>query len=124
MKIICGFQFELHTTDEQRSALSRNAGCRRFVFNKALELQNERKKTVFLSCATKSYASSLSNGRKRKRLIFLREAMSQPLQQALKDLDRAIADSFRPTSDPARKEWPKFENKRYWRRFSYSAVQA
>ena len=45
MKIICGFQYELHTTDEQRSALSRNAGCRRFVFNKALELQNERKKS-------------------------------------------------------------------------------
>ena len=44
MKIICGFQYELYTTDEQRSALSRNAGCRRFVFNKALELQNERKK--------------------------------------------------------------------------------
>ena len=44
MKIICGFQYELYTTDEQRSALSRNAGCRRFVFNKALELQNERRK--------------------------------------------------------------------------------
>ena len=43
MKIICGFQYELYTTDEQRSALSRNAGCRRFVFNKAL-VQNERKK--------------------------------------------------------------------------------
>ena len=44
MKIICGFQYELYTTDEQRSALSRNAGCRRFVFNKALELQNELRK--------------------------------------------------------------------------------
>ena len=49
MQIICGFQYELYTTDEQRSALSRNAGCRRFVFNKALELQNERKKNG-LSC--------------------------------------------------------------------------
>ena len=38
MKLLCGFKYELLTTDEQRSALSRTAGCRRFVFNKALEL--------------------------------------------------------------------------------------
>ena len=42
---------------------------------------------------------------------FSQRAMSQPLQQALKDLDRAIADSFRPKSDSARKEWPKFKTK-------------
>lgn len=43
MKIFCSFKFELLANDVQRSALSRNAGCRRFVFNKALALQNERK---------------------------------------------------------------------------------
>lgn len=43
MKIVCSFKFELLANDDQRSALSWNAGCRRFVFNKALELQNERK---------------------------------------------------------------------------------
>ena len=32
-------------------------------------------------------------------------------KRQLKDLDRAIADSFRPKSDPARKEWPKFKSK-------------
>ena len=37
--------------------------------------------------------------------------MSQPLQQALRDLDRAIGDSFRPNSDPAHKGWPKFKAK-------------
>ena len=37
--------------------------------------------------------------------------MSQPLQQVLRNLDRAIKDSFRPKGDPARKEWPKFKAK-------------
>lgn len=111
MKIICGFQYELYTTDEQRSALSRNAGCRRFVFNKALELQNERKKSGLSLLRYKELCLELVKWKKEKKTVFLKEAMSQPLQQALKDLDRAIADSFRPKSDSARKEWPKFKSK-------------
>ncbi len=111
MKIICGFQFELHTTDEQRSALSRNAGCRRFVFNKALELQNERRKNGLSLLRYKELCLELVKWKKEEKTVFLKEAMSQPLQQALKDLDRAIADSFRPKSDSARKEWPKFKTK-------------
>ena len=47
----------------------------------------------------------------REKTIFLKEAIAQPLQQSLKDLDRAIADSFRPKRDSARKEWPKFKSK-------------
>ena len=94
MKIICGFQYELYTTDEQRSALSRNAGCRRFVFNKALELQNERKKNSLSLLRYKELCLELVKWKKEEKTVFLKEAMSQPLQQALKDLDRAIADIF------------------------------
>ena len=43
MYLFCNFKYELITDDTRRSALSRFAGCRRAVFNKALELQNERK---------------------------------------------------------------------------------
>ncbi|MFR4434977.1 MAG: helix-turn-helix domain-containing protein [Sutterella wadsworthensis] len=43
MKITCAFQYKLYVDETRRAALSRNAGCRRFVFNKALEIQNERK---------------------------------------------------------------------------------
>ena len=111
MKIICGFQYELYTTDEQRSALSRNAGCRRFVFNKALELQNERKKNGLSLLRYKELCLELVKWKKEEKTVFLKAAMSQPLQQALKDLDRAIADSFRPKSDSAHKEWPKFKSK-------------
>ena len=96
MKIICGIRYELYTTDEQRSALSRNAGCRRFVLNKALELQNEHKKNGLSLLRYKELCLELVKWKKEEKTVFLKEAMSQPLQQALKDLDRAIADSFRP----------------------------
>ena len=43
MKITCAFKYALYVDATRRAALSRNAGCRRFVFNKALDIQNERK---------------------------------------------------------------------------------
>ena len=43
MYIFCNCKYERITDDARRSVLSRFAGCRRVVFNKALELQNDRK---------------------------------------------------------------------------------
>ena len=111
MKIFCSFKFELLANDVQRSALSRNAGCRRFVFNKALALQNERKDQGLKLLSYCEMASELVRWKKDDETSFLKEAMSQPLQQALRDLDQAIRNSFRPKSDPARKEWPRFKVK-------------
>lgn len=111
MKIFCSFKFELLANDVQRSALSRNAGCRRFVFNKALALQNERKDQGLKLLSYCEMASELVRWKKGDETSFLKEAMSQPLQQALRDLDQAIRNSFRPKSDPARKEWPRFKVK-------------
>ena len=112
MKIVCSFKFELLASEVQRSALSRNAGCRRFVFNKALALQNERKAKGEKLLSYGEMASELVRWKKKEETAFLKESMSQPLQQALRDLDRAIrGDSFRSKNDPARKGWPKFKAK-------------
>ena len=111
MKITCAFQYELYVDETRRAALSRNAGCCRFVFNKALGIQNERKSKGEKLLTYKELAHELVLWKKQPETAFLREAMSQPLQQALLDLDRAISDSFRPKSDPAHKGWPKFKAK-------------
>lgn len=111
MKILCGFKYELYVDDALRSALSRSAGCRRFVFNKALALQNERKQAGKKLLTYNEMAAELVLWKKADETAFLKEAMSQALQQVLRDLDRAIKDSFRPKGDPARKEWPKFKAK-------------
>lgn len=111
MKILCGYKFELYVDNPLRAALSRNAGCRRFVFNKALALQNERRKAGETLFTYSELAAELVQWKNAVETSFLKEAMSQPLQQALRDLDRAIRDSFRPKDDPARKEWPRFKAK-------------
>ena len=111
MKILCGFKFELYVDKPLQAALSQNAGCRRFVFNKALALQNERREAGEKLFTYSELAAELVQWKRAVETSFLKEAMSQPLQQALRDLDRAIRDSFRPKDDPARKEWPRFKAK-------------
>ena len=85
MKITCAFQYELYVDETRRAALSRNAGCRRFVFNKALGIQNERKSKGEKLLTYKELAHELVLWKKQPETAFLREAMAQPLQQALLD---------------------------------------
>ena len=42
MKRLRAFKFRICPTPEQESLLSRHAGCTRFVWNKALDLQKRR----------------------------------------------------------------------------------
>lgn len=79
LKITCAFQYELYVDETRRAALNRNAGCRRFVFNKALGIQNERKSKGEKLLTYKELAHELVLWKKQPETVFLREAMSQPL---------------------------------------------
>ena len=92
MKIICSYKYELLANDVQRSALSRNAGCRRFVFNKALALQNERKAKGEKLLSYGEMASELVQWKKAEETSFLKEAMSQPLQLSHDNLNVTFHD--------------------------------
>ena len=111
MKITCAYNYRLNPTDKQRAALSRSAGCCRFVYNKALALQNERKESKQLTLHYSDIAKLLVGWKKEPDMAFLKEAPSQALQQTLMDQHTAIEDAFRKGSDPARKGWPKFKAK-------------
>ena len=104
MQIFLGFKYELYLTPFLRAALSRNAGCRRFVFNKALELQNERRKAGLKLLTYTELCRGLIRWKMAEETAFLKEAMSQPLQQGLRDLSLAIRDTFRPKGDIATSE--------------------
>ncbi len=88
--------------------MSRFAGCSRFVWNKALSLQNERL-SVKQGCL--SYAqltAKLVEWKREEETTFLRQVHSQPLQQQLRLLDRALKDAFNKKSP---KQFPKFKKK-------------
>jgi putative transposase len=104
MLIRKSYRFRLNPTAKQAVAFNRSAGSCRLVWNKMLETQKKRlesKERIL------SYADSC------RRLVelknefpFLKEVHSQALQQSLKDLDRALQDSFNSS-----KGFPKFKRR-------------
>jgi transposase len=86
-----GYKYKLKkTTSKSRNRMRRFAGCSHFVYNKALALQkellanNEKRLTYADLCRL------LVDWKKDPQTAWLAEAPSHILQQALKDLDRAL----------------------------------
>ena len=113
MLIQKAYQNELRTDGATRRAVTRHAGAKRFVWNKALELQKERY-ALGLKHLTAFELHALLPSWK-KEYPWMREAHSQVLQQALKDLDRAYKNFFaRRAECPVRKKkWKSRDSFRY-----------
>lgn len=96
-----GFRYALYKTSKE-SLLRRFAGCRRFIYNKGLDAQlkaRERgeKMPRYVALANMLPAWKVEHP-------WLKEAHSQILQQALKDLDRAWSRRFKDLAKLKRKE--------------------
>jgi putative transposase len=104
MKIHRAYKFKLRTTDRQAEQLSRFAGCCRLIWNKVLNLQKERLDRGETVLRYGQISAELPKWK--QELPFLAEVHSQPLQQSLMDLDRALQDAFCKT-----KGFPKFKKK-------------
>ena len=101
-------RYRLETTPEQENLLARAVGCVRFVWNRALALQQSY---LAQRCGRFSYgdmARCLTTWRQSEAFGFLAESPSQPQQQTLKHLDRALKDAFDKKSS---KRFPVFKKK-------------
>ena len=114
MKRMQAYRFQLVTVPRQERQLASAAGCRRFVFNRALSMQKERLATGKKRLSYPELCKQLTNWRHDSKTSFLKEAPSQPLQQALKDLDRAYTNFFEGRAQP-----PCFQKKGQKERFRY-----
>jgi putative transposase len=94
MKLQRCYRFRLDPTPEQEQAFRQWAGCRRFVWNWALE----RKRAVYQesgdSIGYNQLAAELVKLKQQPPTAFLKECDSQALQQTLRDLDRAFINFF------------------------------
>lgn len=106
MLIRRAYKFRLSPSRDQSSLLAQGAGCVRLVWNKALAIQREKLATKSKVRSYNELAGLLTEWKKSDALSFLKDAHSQPLQQTLKDLDRALADGFAKT-----KGMPEFKKK-------------
>jgi len=94
MKRLQAFKFELRPTGEQQRQMRRFAGSCRFVFNKALALQKERYEQGEKKLGYAGLCKELTAWRNGPDTAWLSDAPVHPLQQTLKDLERAYANFF------------------------------
>lgn len=107
MKLRKVYRFRMRPTKAQEADLYRMAGARRFIYNWALD----RRKGYYAEHATgisaKQLSSELTALKSEPDTLWLKEADSQMLQQALKDVDRAFDAFFKKRS-----RFPRFRSKK------------
>ncbi len=108
------FQYELRPNGQQARQMRRFAGACRFVFNKALALQQERRSAGEKKLSYPQLCQTLTEWKKQPELAWLNDAPSQSLQQALKNLKRAYTNFFEK-----RAAFPRFKKKGQSESFRY-----
>jgi len=106
MELLQAFKFELQPTTHQRGMMQCFAGACRFVFNKALNIQQERNANGASKLSYPDLCKLLTSWRSSGKLPWLRAAPAQPLQQSLMDLERAYDNFF-----AKRAAYPRFKRK-------------
>ena len=114
MKIRKAYKFKLKPNQEKESLLAQFAGCSRFIWNRGLAIVKDslEQKTGFVNY--NSLAKQLTEWKKEPETEFLKTVHSQPLQQTLKDLEKACKDAFKKD-----KGFPKFKKKGVHDSFRY-----
>ena len=87
-----GYKFRLNTSPVGEALMRQFAGCNRFLWIRALALQKERLDSKQSCLSYNKLANMLPMWKKEH--PFLADAPSQPLQQTLKALDKAIKEAF------------------------------
>jgi putative transposase len=108
------FKFELRPNGQQQRSMHRFAGCCRFVFNRGLALQQERYQLGEKKFGYAGLCKLLTQWRNSPETPWLADAPVHPLQQALRDLERAYSNFFAKRAD-----FPHFKKKGQSNSFRY-----
>ena len=102
------FKFRLEPKPAARILLAQFAGCCRLVWNKALALQKMLLEEKQSCLSYNKLAGALRDWKQEEDLLFLQQCHSQPLQQTLMNLDRALKEALSKTNP---KRFPRFKKK-------------
>ncbi|NML63387.1 transposase [Massilia sp. RP-1-19] len=114
MQRLQAFKYELMPDGEQARDMRRFAGSCRFVYNKALAMQKENHAAGNKFIGFAGLCKALTGWRNGIDTPWLKDAPCHPLQQALKDLERAYKNFFEKRAD-----FPNFKRKGGGDRFRY-----
>jgi len=114
MQRLQAFRFELRPTGEQERKMRCFAGSCRYVYNRALALQKERYERGEKKLGYSELCKLLTQWRNSPDTAWLADAPVHPLQQALRDLERAYSNFF-----AKRAGFPRFKKKGRHSSFRY-----
>ncbi|EHF4937016.1 IS200/IS605 family element transposase accessory protein TnpB [Enterobacter hormaechei] len=114
MKRLQAFKYELMPDGQQERKICRFAGSCRFVYNKALALQKDRHEQGEKKLGYAGLCKMLTDWRNSAETAWLADAPVHPLQQTLKDLERAYSNFF-----AKRANFPRFRKKGLSDNFRY-----
>ncbi|ELE9730663.1 transposase [Enterobacter kobei] len=106
MQRLQAFKYELMPDGQQERQIRRFTGSCRFVYNKALALQKERYEQGEKKLGYAGLCKMLTGWRNSAETAWLADAPVHPLQQTLKDLERAYSNFFAKRAD-----FPRFKKK-------------
>ncbi|TLF52365.1 transposase, partial [Halomonas urmiana] len=106
MQRLQAFKYELMPNGEQVRKMRQFAGMARFVFNRGLALQKARYEAGDKKLGYAALCKELTGWRNSTETPWLKDAPIHPLQQSLKDLERAYANFFAKRAD-----FPRFKKK-------------
>ena len=107
MKLRKVYRFRMRPTKAQEAVLYRMAGARRFIYNWALARRKGYYAEHGRGICAKQLSKELTTLKSEADTLWLREAGSQMLQQALKDVERAFDSFFKKRS-----RFPRFRSKK------------
>ena len=106
MQRLQAYKYELMPNGQQERQMRRFAGSCRFAYNKALALQKERYERGEKKLGYVDLCKLLTGWRNSAETVWLADAPVHPLQQTLKDLERAYSNFFAKRAD-----FPRFKKK-------------
>ncbi|WP_221188311.1 RNA-guided endonuclease InsQ/TnpB family protein [Halomonas cerina] len=106
MQRLQAFKYELMPNGEQVRKMRQFAGMVRFVFNRGLALQKARHEAGDKKLGYAALCKELTSWRNSAETPWLKDGPIHPLQQSLKDLERAYANFFAKRAD-----FPRFKKK-------------
>jgi putative transposase len=107
MKLRRVYRFRMRPTKAQKAALYRMAGARRFVYNWALGRRKSYYSEHGKGISARQLSSELTALKSQPETLWLKEADSQMLQQALRDVHSAFDAFFKKRS-----RFPRFRSKK------------
>jgi putative transposase len=101
------YRYRFYPTPEQEQLLRRTLGCVRLVYNKALHTRTQAWYEHQQRVDYKQTSGMLTEWKKQEDLQFLNEVSSVPLQQGLRNLQKAFTNFW-----AGRTKYPNFKKKR------------